>query len=190
MAKPKLILIGGANGSGKTTLARRFVELQRLPYLGADEIARELNPAQPEAVAIAASRAFSQRLDAAIEQGESLIVEATFSGKSLRHQIAQARQCGYDLTAAFVFLDSVEVCIARIATRVARGGHHVPDDDVRRRFARANFNFWHLYRLLVDQWFLYYNAETAIEDVAHGKSNGEIVLELARYEQWLKMVTP
>lgn len=38
-----LVIIGGANGSGKTTLAREFVALEKFTYLGADEIARELN---------------------------------------------------------------------------------------------------------------------------------------------------
>jgi predicted ABC-type ATPase len=48
MEQPKLIIIGGANGSGKTTLAREFVLVDKIEYLGADEIARELNPKNPE----------------------------------------------------------------------------------------------------------------------------------------------
>ena len=54
--KPKTHIIGGANGSGKTTLAREFVLVDKIEYLGADEIARELNPNQPETEAIAAAR--------------------------------------------------------------------------------------------------------------------------------------
>ena len=61
MEQPTLVIIGGANGSGKTTLAREFVALEHFTYLGADEIARELNPQQPEKVAIDAARVFSQR---------------------------------------------------------------------------------------------------------------------------------
>ena len=189
MEQPKLILIGGANGSGKTTLARRFVELEQLRYLGADEIARELNPAQPESAAIAAAREFSQRLETAIASHESLIVEATLSGKSLRHSLAQARQQGYELTVAFVYLDSAELCLERIAVRVASGGHAVPEQDVRRRFARANQNFWHTYRQFADHWYLFYNAGDAIRQVAGCEAQRETVIDNERYTQWLKMVT-
>lgn len=58
MKKPTLTIIGGANGSGKTTLAREYVAERAVEYLGADDIARELNPTTPEAVAIKAARIF------------------------------------------------------------------------------------------------------------------------------------
>ena len=63
MNQPTLIIIGGANGSGKTTLAREFVKLENLTYLGADEIASELNQQNHEKAAIEAARVFSQRFD-------------------------------------------------------------------------------------------------------------------------------
>ena len=188
MQQPKLILIGGANGSGKTTLARELVIVDSLRYLGADEIAYELNSAQPASVAIAAARQFSQRLDAAIANRESLIVEATLSGKSLLRSLAQARQQGYEIKLVFVFLDSPEVCLARIAARVARGGHDVPEADVRRRFARANQNFWQLYRHAADRWFLFYNACVLYEQIAVGDQSGEDVYDESRYAQWLTMI--
>jgi predicted ABC-type ATPase len=68
----EIIIIGGANGSGKTTFARELVAESGVRYLGADEIAAELNAESPEIVAIEAARIFSKRLDQAIENGESL----------------------------------------------------------------------------------------------------------------------
>lgn len=58
MKKPQLIIIGGANGSGKTTLAQEFVALENYVYLGADDIAYELNSKNPEKAAIKAARIF------------------------------------------------------------------------------------------------------------------------------------
>ena len=188
MKQPKLILLGGANGSGKTTLARELVAVESLRYLGADEIAYELNPVSPSSVAIAAARQFSQRLEAAIADHESLIVEATLSGKSLLNPLAQARQQGYEINVAFVFLDSPEVCLARIAARVARGGHDVPEEDVRRRFTRANQNFWRLYRQAADRWFLYYNATDLYEAIAIGDQAGEAIFNEDRFTQWLTIL--
>ncbi len=56
MRQPALIIIGGANGSGKTTFARGIVAATAIKYLGADEIASELNKANPENAAIEAAR--------------------------------------------------------------------------------------------------------------------------------------
>ena len=48
--------------------------------------------------------------------------------------------------------------IARVAQRVLQGGHHIPDDVVRRRFTAGLQNFETLYAPLVDAWALYDNA--------------------------------
>lgn len=188
MQQPELIIIGGANGTGKTTLAREFVAVEKLRYLGADEIARELNADHPEQAAIAAARTFSARLDTALDTGESLVVEATLAGLSMRKHLQQARQRGYRIRLLFVYLDSAELCIDRIAARVARGGHHVPELDVRRRFTRANRNFWHGYKNFADAWHLFYNAGTMIEQVASGTLRDEMILDEERYQKWLTMV--
>ncbi len=40
----------------------------------------------------------------------------------------------------FIAMDSPERCIARIGYRAERGGHFVPDADVRRRYSRSVAN--------------------------------------------------
>jgi predicted ABC-type ATPase len=68
---------------------------------------------------------------------------------------------GYRVKLIFLRLSSVEIAIARIAARVAQGGHAVPEETLRRRFEAGWRNFEHLYRPLVDSWILYDNsAET------------------------------
>lgn len=187
MERPTLIVIGGANGSGKTIIAREFVSADNLQYLGADDIASELNPTQPEAAAIEAARLFSQRFSSLLKQQQSLIVESTLSGLSLRKWIAQARELNYKIGILFVYLDCAELCIERIKIRVRKGGHHVPDADVRRRFERANRNFWRSYKHLADEWNLFYNAGAAIVQVAGGDKNTVSVLAEKEYQKWLKM---
>jgi predicted ABC-type ATPase len=189
MQQPELIIIGGANGVGKTTLAREFVAVEKLRYLGADDIAHELNADHPERAAIAAARLFSARLNAALEAGESLVVEITLSGLHARKWLEKAVERGYRVVILFVYLDSAELCLERIAARVAMGGHAVPEPDVRRRFVRSTANFWQAYRNLADEWALYYNAGATIVQVAGGDQHGMIVLDETRYEQWIKMVT-
>ena len=188
MKQPTLIIIGGANGSGKTTLAREFVRLENYTYLGVDEIARELNAQQPEKAAIEAARLFSHKFGELLEKRETLIVESTLSGLSLRKWIEKARSLDYAVKILFVYLSSPELCIQRVAARVAKGGHDVPEADIKRRFTRANSNFWHVYKDLADQWSLFYNAGDNIFQVAGGDRNGEIILDEARFIKWNEMV--
>lgn len=186
--KPELIIVSGANGSGKTTFAREIVAQTGIEYLGADEIAAELNPAAPKTVAIEAARIFSRRFDDYLNSGESVLVESTLSGLSLKKFLQTAKEENYSVSIFFIYLDSVELCIKRIEARVARGGHSVPTEDVRRRFPRSNRNFWQFYRKLADDWFLFFNAGNSYEQIANGDEKGVIIFDEARYERWLKMI--
>ena len=58
--------------------------------------------------------------------------------------------------------------MARVAERVRKGGHNVPQQDIRRRFHRSINNFWTLYRELVDNWVVLYNGGSQIQDVSMG----------------------
>jgi predicted ABC-type ATPase len=131
MEKPELVVIGGPNGSGKTTLARQYLIESPYTYLSADDIASELSPNQPEKAAIQAARVFSIKFAEGLDRREMLVVESTLAGLSLKRWMTLAKEKGYRITVVFVFLDSVELNLARIAERVARGGHDVPEEDVR-----------------------------------------------------------
>jgi predicted ABC-type ATPase len=58
----------------------------------------------------------------------------------------------------YFWLDNPELAVARVALRVQRGGHHVPESDVRQRYARSSRNFFTLYRPLADLWHVYDNS--------------------------------
>lgn len=187
MKKPKLLIIGGANGSGKTTLAFDIIAVENLVYLGADEIARKLNPKNLQEVAVKASRIFSKTFDEYLEKRESFLVESTLSGLSLKKKIEKARLKNYEIQILFIYLDSPELCIQRVAARVAKGGHNVAENDIRRRFYRANSNFWHVYKNLADEWSLFYNSIEGFSQVALSDDENVIILDEKRFQTWLKM---
>ena len=187
MRQSELIIIGGANGSGKTTFAREIVAKFGIEYLGADEIAAEINEKNPEKAAIEAARIFSRRLGESIENDKSLLVESTLSGVSLKKFLIKAKKKKFKISIYFVYLDSAELCVKRIASRVARGGHHVPTEDVRRRFRRSNYNFWNIYKELADYWNLFFNVGDDFQQIAAGDDKDVIIFDEARYQEWLKM---
>lgn len=183
---PRLVVVGGPNGAGKTTLARDYAAQHGLRYLGADDIAARLNAADPAAARVAAARAFSHELHAAMTAGESLVVESTLSGGSLGSHLHRARAAGYALTLVMVFLDSAELCLHRVAQRVAAGGHDVPEADVRRRFSRSLRQFMQRYRALADDWLVVFNGEAGYTTVASGA--GAVTLTIFDETLWARFV--
>lgn len=187
-SQKQMIVVGGPNGSGKSTFVEQVLKTRHDEYLGADKIAAEINPANPESVAIQAGREFVERLYNRIDRGESLIVESTLSGKSLIRQLERASSLGYETIVMFVFLDSAETCIARVQHRVSVGGHHVPEQDVRRRFGRSLLNFWEHYRNIADQWILHQNSAKGCVALASGRADNYIVFNELLMDSFLALL--
>lgn len=169
--KPKLYILAGANGSGKSTISKVLLPSEGLVYVNPDDIAKELCPQNPEAARIAAGREALRQIANYMDRGDSFAVESTLSGSAYVKMLCRARKLGYETSIIYTFVDSPEVCIARIAARVRRGGHYIPDEDVRRRYARSKKNFWSLYAPIVDYWTLLYNGDAQVVMVAR-KDNG------------------
>ena len=137
---PTLTVIAGPNGSGKSTLTGSVKFEGRGRLLDPDAIARRLNPLNPSAAAIAAGREVLNRTADYIDRGVSFAVETTLSGRGRLDLIRNAKSRGYEIHLIFIGLNSPERCVTRIRNRAARGGHFIPDADVRRRYARSVAN--------------------------------------------------
>ncbi len=177
----ELIIVGGANGAGKTTFALEYASRHNCLYLGADAIAAELAPNMPELVPVAAAQELMRRLASALEGEGVVVLESTLAGRTLRHVIRRAHDAGFKVTIVYLFLDSPNTCVARVKERVQKGGHSVPETDIRRRFRRSVRNFWRLYRPLADHWVLVYNAGNEPLDIAAGTAEEVSVRDTERY---------
>jgi predicted ABC-type ATPase len=156
----KILILAGPNGAGKTTFAREYLprEADCPIFINADLIAAGLSPFDPTLVAIRSGRIMLQMIREHAERGDSFAFETTLAGRNYARTIPRWRETGYGITLFFLSLPSPEVAISRVAQRVRRGGHHVADDVVRRRFFAGRDNFETLYKPIVDAWFHYDNA--------------------------------
>jgi predicted ABC-type ATPase len=156
----KIFIIAGPNGAGKTTFAQEFLpnEAECPVFINADLIAAGLSPFSPGSAAVKAGRLMLEAMTDHEAKGESFAFETTLAGLAYTRHIPRWRAKGYHVTMFFLSLPTAEMAIARVAERVRQGGHHVPDEIVRRRFTAGKRNFERVYRDIVDAWAVYDNS--------------------------------
>lgn len=152
-----LYIIAGANGSGKSTLAKVLLKEKELDFLNADEIAKEIAPNAIDSVPISAGKEYFKRLANFFREEKSFAVESTLSGQNIIRIIKKAKDRNYKIVIVYSFLENCISCIERVKLRVQNGGHNVPEEDIIRRYYKSVVNFWDKYRLLVDEWSLFFN---------------------------------
>jgi len=134
---PFVVAITGPKGTGKSTLYDQVIHHRlKAPFINADLIQREeLGEAAMEASYRAAEIA-AQRRQAFVERGESFAFESVFSHPSKLDTLKAARDAGFRIIVFHVGVASPAISVARVTHRVGEGGHPVPEEKVRERFAR------------------------------------------------------
>ena len=87
-------------------------------------------------------------LERAIEDKLTYAFETTLGAGTIPRILAQAASGGAQVRVWYVGLDTVERHIARVRARVRRGGHDIPEADIRRRFETSRVNLIELMPLL------------------------------------------
>ena len=157
---PKLVVIAGPNGSGKSTSAPALLRgrLGVTEFVNADTIAQGLSAFSPENAAIQAGRVMLARLRQLAAARANFAFETTLASRSFAPWIEGLNAQGYRFHLVFLWLPSADVAVARVLERVRLGGHDVPEEAIRRRYARGLKNFFELYRPLATSWRLYDNS--------------------------------
>lgn len=156
----KIVIIAGPNGAGKTTFASQFLpnEADCPVFVNADLIAAGLSPFAPGAAEVRAGRIMLGEIKAHARRGENFSFETTLGGLMYARLIPQWQGQGYHMKLIYLGLVSAELAVARVAARVAQGGHSVPENVIRRRFANGWRNFNETYKHVVDAWVHYDNS--------------------------------
>ncbi len=159
MGQKRLFVIAGCNGAGKTTASFRILPelLNCKEFVNADEIARGLSPFQPEKVAFEAGRIMLSRIHELIEKEEDFAFETTLATRSYIGFIRKAKNEGYFVSLIFFWLESPELAIERVKKRVLEGGHHIPEEVVKRRYQRGIENLLTLFFDEVDYLLIFDN---------------------------------
>jgi len=151
---PSLFVIAGPNGAGKSTSAPELLSGVRrvAEFVNADVIAKEQGVSE-----IQAGRITLNRLTALAAARQDMAFETTLASHLLLPRIRSMQASGYRFHLFFFWLPNADTAVKRVASRVASGGHNIPEDVIRRRFERGLENFFNHYLLAADSWVLMNN---------------------------------
>jgi predicted ABC-type ATPase len=160
---PTIVVIAGPNGAGKSTTAPRLLRgpLAVSEFVNADVIAQGLSAFRPESVAMAAGRAMLLRLRELAKGRSSFAFETTLASRTFAPWLKRLQADGYLVHLLFLALQSADLAVARVAERVRKGGHDVPEAVIRRRYQLGLENLGTLYQPFVDSWQVLDNGDIA-----------------------------
>lgn len=137
--RPTLHIIVGPNGAGKTTLYETRVKqlTAGAEFVNADLLALQTfgHPASTPEESAEGQRLADERREALIAQRCSLVTESTFSHPSKLELIRQAKRAGFRIVIYHVNVEDADLAVARVQARTGEGGHPVPEEKIRKRYA-------------------------------------------------------
>ena len=201
MPAPRIQVLAGVNGAGKSSVGGESFRAIGSEYYNPDEAARrfsDVNPVLSQTEANAAAWQLGRSLlERAINIRGEFSFETTLGASTIPRLLQQAATNGFDVYIWYAGLASPELHIKRVKARVARGGHDIPEADIRRRYQHSRLNLIHLLPSLAGLR-VYDNSAEA--DPATGKTPvPKLVLhvergkiknpnDLARTPEWAKPV--
>jgi predicted ABC-type ATPase len=142
--RSSVYVIAGVNGAGKSSVAGETFRQSGADYYNSDEAARRLVTANPTLTQTEANSAAWHEgvrlLRRAIDERLDFVFETTLGAKTIPRLLKKAANGGIEVYVWYVGLESPELHIARVKSRVRRGGHDISEEDIRRRYERSRLN--------------------------------------------------
>jgi len=143
-ATPCIYVLAGTNGAGKSSIAGAMFEQAGGAYFNPDDAARLIrsrHPAISQAEANGAAWEQGRRLlERAITERLTFAFETTLGGKTITALLEQALGVGGEVRIWYVGLSTPGLHLARVRARVARGGHDIPEAQIRARYDASRLN--------------------------------------------------
>lgn len=173
-------IIGGVNGVGKSSLTGVLAaESNDLGVIiDTDKITASLGGDK-----IKGGKTAIERINNSLEKGINFTQETTLSGSRTLKTIKRARELDYFIRLYYVGVNSADESMKRIKNRVEKGGHDIPEQDVKRRY---NKRFEDLVNILpyCNEVKIYDN-ENGFAEKAEYK-NGELITKSQSIPEWIK----
>lgn len=141
---PCIYVLAGTNGAGKSSIGGAMFRHRGTEYFNPDEAAAKillrnpgLSPAQANGMAWQQGKRLLER---AISERLSFAFETTLGGNTIPRLLHSALSAAIEVRIWYVGLESVELHLARVRSRVRKGGHDIPDEKIRERYNRSRLS--------------------------------------------------
>jgi predicted ABC-type ATPase len=138
---PLITVLAGVNGAGKSSIQGTMIRESGADYFNPDEAAQEIRTANPgvsvEQANSAAWREGVRLLERAIAERLDWKFETTLAGRTMTMLLERALLAGIEVGIWYVGLDGPDRNVARVRARVAHGGHAIPEETIRARYAAS-----------------------------------------------------
>jgi Uncharacterized protein conserved in bacteria len=159
--KKVFYLFAGVNGAGKSTLYNSESlnnDIKNTIRINTDEIVREIGDWKNNSDQLKAAKIAINLRNECFLYGKSFNEETTLTGKTILKTIDRAKELGYELQLFYVGVSSTEIAKERIKSRVEKGGHHIENDIVEKRYYGSLKNLKEIL-LKFDKVYLYDNSK-------------------------------
>lgn len=159
--KKVFYLFAGVNGAGKSTLYNSESlnnDIKNTIRINTDEIVREIGDWKNNSDQLKAAKIAINLRNECFLYGKSFNEETTLTGKTILKTIDRAKELGYELQLFYVGVNSTEIAKERIKSRVEKGGHHIENDIVEKRYYESLKNLKEII-LKFDKVYLYDNSK-------------------------------
>jgi predicted ABC-type ATPase len=123
-------------------------------FFNPDEVARRFQSMYPGiSQEDANSTAWQQGrrlLERAIDERKDFAFEATLGGSTMAALLKKAASSGIEVRIWYVGLESAELHIARVQSRVSIGGHDIPESKIRERYTQSRMRLIELMPVLTE----------------------------------------
>ena len=148
----RIFVLAGCNGAGKSSIGGAAFVRAGGAYFNPDAAAAQIALANAhqsrrmtrEQINAAAWSEGKRLLERAIAERLDFAFETTLGGNTIPELLERAAGQGIAVNIWFVGLATVELHLARVRKRVAKGGHDIPDAKIRERYRRSRENLVHL----------------------------------------------
>ena len=180
--KPMVLVLAGHNGSGKSTITQFFDIVGN--YTNADDMVASTGMSNEDAAVLADKMRYRS-----IELKEDFTFETVLSSHYKMDILEKAKSEGYFIKCIFVLTVDPSVNVARVAARVALGGHNVDESKIRSRYEKSLGNIRRLMEIC-DILHVYDNTEEPVRIIRKHKEDISIFPnDLWSEEQILELIS-
>ena len=142
--RARITVIAGVNGAGKSSIVGEKLRQSKGEYFNPDEVTRMfLATSKSMTHEEANSRAWDEgkrRLEDAIREQADFVFETTLGGTTMTELLVKALDEGLEVALFYVGLETVELHVERVRSRVQSGGHDILESKIRERYTLSMKN--------------------------------------------------